>query len=157
MNEFKIKYDRARYPMQQKRADGTLGCRGCGGKIPKGRLSWCSNACAERFTPRSVLFAVFQRDKGVCCVCGLDSRKARQDWLNERGSAIASRTFEEWRLRKPPHVELDHIIPFSEGGLTVLENLRSLCSVCHKTRTAQWHSEKRQRRLNKPFQQLSLL
>lgn len=38
--------------------------------------------------------------------------------------------------------EMDHIIPFSEGGVTVLENVRTLCVVCHKKRTKQWHKDR---------------
>jgi 5-methylcytosine-specific restriction endonuclease McrA len=41
-----------------------------------------------------------------------------------------------WRRAKPKKPEYDHIVPFSEGGLTVLENMRTLCRPCHKARTA---------------------
>lgn len=47
-----------------------------------------------------------------------------------------------WMVRKPKE-EYDHIIPFSEGGLTILENMRTLCSPCHKTRTRLWHAERK--------------
>lgn len=40
--------------------------------------------------------------------------------------------------------EMDHIIPFSEGGLTVLENVRTLCILCHKKRTKKWHKDRRE-------------
>lgn len=51
---------------------------------------------------------VLQRDRFTCCACG-DS---------------PART---------PGVELhvDHIVPWSKGGETVLENLQTLCSVCN--------------------------
>lgn len=39
--------------------------------------------------------------------------------------------------------QADHIIPHSEGGEFVLENLRTLCVPCHKERTKQWHRAKR--------------
>jgi hypothetical protein len=39
--------------------------------------------------------------------------------------------------------EMDHVIPFSEGGITILENVRTLCYLCHKKRTKQWHSERK--------------
>ena len=38
--------------------------------------------------------------------------------------------------------EMDHIIPFSEGGITILENVRTLCVLCHKKRTKKWRKEK---------------
>ena len=51
---------------------------------------------------------VLQRDHFICCACG------------------ASPAF-------TPSIELhvDHIVPWSKGGETVLENLQTLCSVCN--------------------------
>lgn len=51
---------------------------------------------------------VLQRDRFTCCACGASPALA-------------------------PGVELhvDHIVPWSKGGETVLENLQSLCSVCN--------------------------
>lgn len=36
-----------------------------------------------------------------------------------------------------PHrnLEADHILPITKGGKTVMYNLRTLCSICHKKRT----------------------
>lgn len=39
--------------------------------------------------------------------------------------------------------EVDHIIPHSEGGEYILENLRTLCIPCHKSRTKKWHKERK--------------
>lgn len=39
--------------------------------------------------------------------------------------------------------EMDHITPFSEGGLTVIENVRTLCVICHKNRTKKWHATRK--------------
>jgi hypothetical protein len=41
--------------------------------------------------------------------------------------------------------EMDHIIPYSEGGLTILANVRTLCVPCHKTRTKKWYKDKNQK------------
>lgn len=51
---------------------------------------------------------VLQRDRFTCCACGASPALA-------------------------PGVELqvDHIVPWSRGGETVLENLQTLCSVCN--------------------------
>lgn len=51
---------------------------------------------------------VLQRDRFTCCACGASPALS-------------------------PGVELhvDHIIPWSKGGETVLENLQTLCSVCN--------------------------
>ena len=51
---------------------------------------------------------VLQRDRFTCCACGASPALT-------------------------PGIELhvDHIVPWSKGGKTVLENLRTLCSVCN--------------------------
>ena len=53
-------------------------------------------------------FIVFKRDNFKCCICGASPAK-------------------------DPSVELqvDHIIPWSKGGETELENLQTLCSKCN--------------------------
>ena len=53
-------------------------------------------------------FTVMQRDNFKCCACGASPAK-------------------------DPSVELhiDHIIPWSKGGETVLDNLQTLCSKCN--------------------------
>lgn len=53
-------------------------------------------------------FKVMHRDNFKCCKCGASPAKG-------------------------PSVELhvDHIIPWSKGGETVIENLQTLCSKCN--------------------------
>lgn len=155
-----------RFPIQQRRADGSWGCRGCGGVIPKGRQTWCSTECVTTYHPAHVIFAAKQRDKEICSACGYDARTAQAAWWRERaeidklfrGTWTANwkpedpppdnseyhRRFWEWQGKeKPRKIEYDHVIPFSEGGLTILKNIRSLCSECHKERTKCWHSERK--------------
>ena len=66
----------------------------------------------RHFTSRNIntrlRFKVLARDKFKCCACGASPAK-------------------------DPSVELhvDHIIPWSKGGETVLENLQTLCSKCN--------------------------
>lgn len=122
---FEIKYNRSRFPAQQRREDGTMGCRGCGEPIPKGRHSWCSNPCVERWHPFFVLDAVKKRDKGICQACGFDTAAREKNRFG--GMSL---------VRRP---EYDHIKPFSEGGLTVVENMRTLCHPCHREVTKSWH------------------
>ena len=71
--------------------------------------------CTEnkrRKTPRNInlrlRYKVLKRDNFKCVICG-------------RSPA------------KNPDIELqvDHIIPYSKGGETVIENLRTLCSECN--------------------------
>lgn len=73
----------------------------------------CVHEWIIRSSPRYAREAVFDRDQGVCVLCGTKhSRKGR------------------W--------EMDHIIPVVEGGGECgLDNLRSLCQPCHKTVTAE--------------------
>jgi len=124
---FVIKYD-GRFPARQRREDGKWGCRGCGSAIPKGRQSWCSEACVTRFHPFYVIAEVKRRDKGICQACGCDTSLIEKNAWGGHS-----------RLRPPDY---DHIVPFSEGGLTVLENMRTLCRPCHKARTKAWHAER---------------
>lgn len=50
-------------------------CRGCGGEVPKGRRSWCGDACIEAWTllhwwPKARAKRI-ETDDGTCQVCGL--------------------------------------------------------------------------------------
>jgi 5-methylcytosine-specific restriction endonuclease McrA len=125
----------SRFPALKK-VDGKIVCRGCGGEIPKGRRTWCSRECNRKFDPFWVREAVWERDAGKCQKCSLQLRKKApwsQDW-QEYGKLRAA-----WRKVRP---EYDHIVPFSEGGATVLENMRLLCRVCHVKVTAEWRRKK---------------
>jgi 5-methylcytosine-specific restriction endonuclease McrA len=51
---------------------------------------------------------VLQRDRFTCCACGASPA-----------------------LKPCIELHVDHIVPWSKGGKTVLENLQTLCSACN--------------------------
>ena len=62
--------------------DGNVVCScGCGRPIGKGRRSWHSQECVERWmianSSHYVRAKLFQRDKGVCAECGVDAERAQ--------------------------------------------------------------------------------
>lgn len=135
-----VYHKRSRYPRLIEKGK----CRGCGDPVPKGRLTWCSNACYAKYEPICVRSAVWQRDNGICQSCGTDIKAAIDDWENRRDY---KRTRPTW--------ECDHIVPFSEGGVTVLENMRTLCVDCHKKRTAEWRKRRAEQKLSRAQCELS--
>lgn len=144
MSTYQIIYDLNRFPKRIKREDGTYGCRGCGGDIPPKRQTWCSGECSRKYNPMFVISEVRKRDKDVCCFCDFDLKKAEADWWKSKPDYLKSgwNLFQRWQDSKPK-MNYDHITPFSEGGMTVLENMRTLCEPCHKKRTKDWHKERR--------------
>ena len=141
--EHKVVYTRNRFPKQI--AEGL--CKGCHEPITaKRRTSWCCDECKKRYDPYWVKRAVIARDKHICQMCGLDIRAAELAWRRTRppGShSFYDADFQTWRRARPKE-EYDHIVPFCEGGLTILENMRTLCGACHKKRTAEWRRQKKE-------------
>ncbi len=141
----------SRYP-ELKKVDGKYVCRGCGGEVPKGRQTWCSGECYRTRCPRMVIFAVRERDKGICQICGVETLKRpptfqRQEWNPVTKIVIPEESWEDFEkklrdYRKRLRAEYDHIIPFSEGGKTILENIQTLCRACHIKVTSKWRREK---------------
>ena len=58
--------------------------------------------------PKSLRYAVLKRDKERCVKCGASAK------------------------RKDIVLEIDHIVPWSKGGLTELSNLQTLCYGCNR-------------------------
>lgn len=137
---------RSRFPERKKREDGTWGCRGCGGDIPKGRRTWCSGECVEKHDPVRVNHHAFKRDGGKCVLCRIDfvavnKLQSKYEWECRAQRGITW----EWITNSwapYPKPEYDHIVPHSEGGPHVLENIRTLCGGCHRQVTADWRRKK---------------
>jgi 5-methylcytosine-specific restriction endonuclease McrA len=93
-------------------------CRWCGEVILKSdgnqncRRRWhpeCEDAFHFQIYPQVARWRVWERDRGVCAECGVQS-------------------FSGW--------EADHIEPIWAGGRHDMSNLQTLCSGCHKEKTA---------------------
>jgi len=98
-----------------------------------------------RTDPQHVRFMVFQRDKGVCALCGVD---VFANAFHRNGSArtrLARGSGDLWQA--------DHILPVIEGGgLCGLDGYRTLCTACHKSETAQLAARRaHQRKQVKPL------
>jgi 5-methylcytosine-specific restriction protein A len=113
-------------------------CRWCRGEVPKGRFTFCSEACVHEWKLRTdagyLREQVFQRDRGVCAQCGLDTEVLRKD--KRELDYAARRQFEkDWGRRR--HLwDADHIVPVAEGGGECdLANMRTLCLKCHRAAT----------------------
>ena len=65
----------------------------------------------DRYIPDRIKREVLRRDRYECQNCG---------WSHE-----------EWNRSDPRHLELHHIEHHVNGGENILENLLTLCIVCH--------------------------
>ena len=123
-----------------KQPDGK--CRWCANELPKRRRTFCSDACVHewrlRTDPGYLREKVFERDHGVCGVCGSDTMVLRRDM---RKLDFASRRLflKTWGLKEGSRKSLwdaDHIVPVAEGGGQCdLSNMRTLCLLCHRKAT----------------------
>ena len=132
-------------------ADGRRGpnglplCRWCDLEILlKRRRTFCSDFCVHQWRLRSdpgyLRDQVFARDKGRCAVCAADTLAifaalkrargtARQEGLRVFGMRSITSRRSLW--------DADHIVAIAEGGGQCdLDNLRTLCLLCHREETA---------------------
>jgi 5-methylcytosine-specific restriction enzyme A len=120
--------------------NGRALCRQCTTEVPPGRRSFCSVVCVEQWKIKSdpgfVRKKVYERDRGVCGLCGVDTMLAfRRQPKEFPGSAYAS-VRGGWR-GTGSFWQADHITPVCEGGGECdLSNLRTLCTACHRAETA---------------------
>lgn len=140
--------------------EGRRLCRFCPNPVPKGRRTWCSLRCVENyFIASDASFArrkVWMRDKGVCALCGVntDAIRAHMRWLVKQAKDDSNpyqQMFWDALTNLKAHLktkynaarsaghfwQADHIVPVCEGGGEArLDNLRTLCTPCHKAETA---------------------
>uniref|UniRef100_A0A672VAP5 Zinc finger RANBP2-type containing 3 n=1 Tax=Strigops habroptila TaxID=2489341 RepID=A0A672VAP5_STRHB len=124
---------------------------------------FCSHACQEDFSIRSsqsyLRTKVFETEHGVCQFC---NQNAQELYLSIRDAPKSQRKKlleSSWMSHLPlgqlneiitnptegQFWQADHIRPvYSGGGQCSLENLQTLCTVCHRERTAQQAKERSQ-------------
>ena len=121
-------------------------CRWCLMEIlAKRRRTFCSDYCVHQWRLRSdpgyLRDQVYLRDAGVCAECGVDTVKAYRELKRSSGPAKAE-ALEMWGMRsvtaRRSLWDADHILPVAEGGGECdLDNLRTLCLMCHREATAE--------------------
>jgi 5-methylcytosine-specific restriction endonuclease McrA len=115
-------------------------CRWCNLEVPPARQTFCSPYCVHewrlRTDPGYLREKVFERDRGVCALCGTDTVELRK--RKRKLSYAERRVFErEWGKRKTLW-DADHKVPVAEGGGECdLDNMRTLCLLCHRKVTAE--------------------
>jgi len=135
-------------------------CRWCGEKAAR---MHCGEDCRREVNIRMGYYQkyVFERDKGICAKCGIDTKwlcdkiiEIRSLWRKYRPISMVeyAKDFGPWGIEAYKQFwEADHIIPVCEGGgCCGLENYQTLCLRCHKKETA----ELSKRRAVKPVGQL---
>ena len=97
-----------------------------------------------KFVHNDMADKVFERDRGVCALCGVDTMDLRR---RKRKLGYAERlAFErQWGKRKTLW-DADHVLPVAEGGGECdLDNMRTLCLLCHRKVTAELRDRLRRR------------
>ncbi len=126
----------------EKGPDGRPLCRWCNLEVPPRRFTFCSDWCVHewrlRTDPGYLREQVLLRDRGICAMCKIDTRAAYAELRRSRRVARL-KLLERWGLKSVSRKTLwdaDHIIPVVEGGGECdLENIRTLCLVCHRQQT----------------------
>lgn len=142
-------------------------CRQCEKPLAGRRRAYCSEECRVVWlVPRVWNVAVnevWKRDNGICAACGRDAKAIYEKFLSIKARAWSS----DRAVREKAEVErrvlieelnaagfhlysytslptwgelyqVDHITPVAEGGGGCgLDNLQTLCTACHKAKTAE--------------------
>ena len=143
-------------------------CRWCSKEVPPRRQTFCSAECVDEWKMRTdvvyIRRKVFERDHGVCAICGLDTEALRKvlltlwqtdpmaahanAWIHGFGNAFQHVRLRWGRYPRPRSLwEADHIVAVVEdGGECGLEGLRTLCTPCHHLETARLMKRLRSRK-----------
>uniref|UniRef100_A0A8C5DUX2 Zinc finger, RAN-binding domain containing 3 n=1 Tax=Gouania willdenowi TaxID=441366 RepID=A0A8C5DUX2_GOUWI len=123
--------------------------------------AFCSHKCQEEFQLRSshsyMRSRVLEAENGVCQHCGLNAHQLflqvrdapptqRKELLENSWLAQLSLKQLNEMIRSPVEGDfwqVDHMVPvYGGGGQCSMENLQTLCSVCHRARTSQQATER---------------
>jgi len=127
--------------------DGKRACRWCNSAVKPPRRTFCSSKCVHEHKIRSnskyARQFIYQRDLGVCKICGIDTRMLKiviEDLQKINDSAsyaeickLFGMTIKESRKS---FWEADHLKEVIDGGGECgLDNYQTLCKKCHKQKT----------------------
>ncbi|XP_015245050.1 PREDICTED: DNA annealing helicase and endonuclease ZRANB3-like [Cyprinodon variegatus] len=144
-------------------------CLSCQQACPTAGGAWdtrfCSHRCQEEFQLRSsqtyMRSRVLEAEQGICQHCGLRAHelflKVRDAPPSKRKEMLENTWLAQLPLKQLNEMirapvegdfwQVDHIRPvYRGGGQCSLDNLQTLCTACHKTRTAQQAKDRSQMR-----------
>ena len=131
-------------------------CRWCDLEIlAKRRRTFCSDYCVHQWRLRSdpayLRDQVLARDRGRCAVCDADTLAIFAALKRARGAAREG-GLRVYGLRsitsRRSLWDADHITPVAEGGGQCdLDNIRTLCLLCHREETARLRERMRASRV----------
>ncbi|KAL6574198.1 hypothetical protein OROHE_001102 [Orobanche hederae] len=153
-------------------------CKGRNAKVPEYFEDlFCNLSCYEEFrlrtSNRSLREGLFQMEHGICTSCHLDCHKLvehtkrlplekRESYIRKVAPNLANRPKLLVKLVREPSEgnawHADHIVPvYLGGGECKLENMRTLCVVCHARVTKEQCAERRSTRLKAKKQLKALM
>jgi 5-methylcytosine-specific restriction protein A len=151
--------------LEKKQFDGS--CRWCGSRsIPPPRRTFCSPECVHQYRLRTssqyIRECVYTRDRGVCAICGTDTKEIAKQIQESKCPCTQTKThYKRKKVKVVEHTEscktlrtehkigtkrkvwrrknggglwdADHIVRVEHGGgVCGMDNLRTLCLRCHK-------------------------
>ena len=138
------------YKLLPKDENGKVKCRWCENPVLPPRRTMCSAECAHeiklRCNGKYLRECVFKRDKGICSLCHVDTKQIAKtalsfncldDKLEYLKKMNISPKRKIWKRKFGGGLwDADHILMVKDGGGQCgLDNLRTLCISCHKSRT----------------------